>query len=215
MNIFDVLPYFYEAPWSYIVVPVILVTSIAAFYHKPLFHALLLHPYEVYIGKRIHTLLTSAFVHRNWLHLLMNLIVVYILVYDLFSIGVQEYGQNQSYLLTPFVICFLILFPNLLQVWKQKNNFSFTSTGASGLSFGLYGFSCLIYPQEKAEHLFFPFLNNSAKYWLYIFIIILLLSFAKKSIINRTAHLSGYLFGSVVALFYRKDALYELIHLLF
>lgn len=146
MNIFDVLPYFHEAPWSYIVVPIMLVTSIVGFYYKPFFHALLLHPYEVYRGRRLHTLLTSAFVHRNWLHLVNNLIIIFGLTYDLFGNLKQEYQKLTAYTLTPFLIIVFIILPNLIQIYVKKDNFFYTAVGASGLSFGLYGFSAWFYP---------------------------------------------------------------------
>lgn len=148
MSIFDVLPTFQESPWTYIIVPLIFVSSIIGFYYKPYFYKLVLHPYEVCRGKRWHTLLTSAFVHRNWWHLLFNLLAIYVLTYDAYECVKQIYGKNVSICLSPIIYIVLITIPNILQTLRKKENFLFTTMGASGLSFGLYGFSGLFFLQK-------------------------------------------------------------------
>lgn len=215
MQFFDVFPTFKEAPYSYIIVPIILISSIIGFYNKSYFHALILHPYEIMRGKRIHSLLTSAFIHRNWLHLLFNALIVYGLGYDMFGNIQQIYGALLSYILTPILFVLLISLPNLFQVLAKKNNFQFTSVGASGLSFGLYGFSALFFPLQKINHLFIPWIHNSTHYWLYILIISILLSFINLSKINRSLHIYAYLLGSIFAFIIRKDAIEEFIKALF
>lgn len=215
MQFFDIFPTLQEAPYSYLVVPIMLISSIIGFYRKSYFHALILHPYEIARGKRIHTLLTSAFIHRNWLHLLFNSIVIYGLGYDTFGNIMQEFGILAAYLLTPILIILLISLPNLIQVYQERNVFHFTSVGASGLSFGLYGFSALFFPLQKINHLFIPWINNAAHYWLYILIVSILLSFIKVSKINRSLHIYAYLLGSLFAFIIRKESVSEFIKALF
>jgi membrane associated rhomboid family serine protease len=204
------LPTFNDAPYSYVLVPIIVASSIAGFIYKPYFHALILHPYEVYRKKRRHTLITSAFVHRNWVHLIFNSIVIYALTYDMFGCIKQEYGLVYALSITPALITLLIAVPNMIQVGLQKNKFEFTSIGASGASFGLYGFSGLFYPFQKIDHLFIPWIKNAAQYWFYILLIITVLSFIKGTKVNRTLHLLAYLFGSLLALTIQREALSEL-----
>lgn len=209
MSFFDIFPTFQEAPWSYVVVPIILVSSIRGFRHKPHFHALLLHPYEVSRGKRLHTLLTSAFIHRNWLHLIFNLIVVFGLGYDMFGMLEQEYGTAATWILTPVLFILLTVVPNLAQTWAKRNDFQFTSIGASGLSSALFGFSFLFFPLEKIRHLVIPFITNSGEYWLYVLVVTILFTFNKRSTINRPLHVMGYLLGSISAIIIRQDSIPE------
>jgi len=200
MKFFDIFPTFAEAPYSYIVVPIILVCSIIGFYNKSFFHALILHPYEIARGKRIHTLLTSALVHRNGIHLLFNCIVIFGLGYDMFGNLNQGYNTTIAYLCTPFIFLLLIILPNLIQSISEKNNFAFTSIGASGLSFGLFGFSGLFFPLQKTNHLFIPWIHNATHYWLYMLLISTLLSFIKVTRTNRQLHLVAFILGSILAL---------------
>jgi membrane associated rhomboid family serine protease len=209
MQFFDICPTFQEAPYSYIVAPIIMISSIIGFYYKPYFYTLLLHPYEIAQGKRLHTLLTSAFIHRNWLHLLFNILIIYGLGYDMFGNIMQIHGILYAYLLTPLLFFLLIVIPNLFQVLKKRNDFYFTSIGASGLTFGLYGFSALFFPLQKINHLFIPLIHNAAQYWLYILIVLIFLSFIKISKINRSLHITAYLLGSVFALINRSESIYE------
>lgn len=187
-----------------------LISSIIGFYHKSYFHALLLHPYEVYRGKRIHTLLTSAFVHRNWLHLSFNLIVAYGLAYDMFGNIDQEYGLTYAYMYTPILCFLLIALPNIIQVIYKRNDFIFTAVGASGLTSGLFGFSFLFFPQQKIDHLFIPWIKNASHYWLYVLIVMLLMSFIRQTRITYSLHVVAYIIGSIIALLIRHESLIEL-----
>lgn len=211
MNIFDVLPYFHEAPWSYIMVPIMLVTSIIGFYHKPFLYALLLHPYEIYRGRRLHTLLTSAFVHRNWLHLTINALLIYGFGYDMFGNIEQENNRLTAYLLTPILFVILIVLPNLIQTYVKRNDFLFTAAGSSGLTFGLYGFSFLYFPLQKIQSIWFPFIKVSFHYWIYILIVIFMLTTIKSTKTNRVLHLSAYIQGSLLALIVRSKSVLEII----
>ncbi len=210
MAFFDVFPTFAEAPYSYIVMPLVLISSIIGFYRKSYFHALLLHPYEIAQGKRRHTLLTSAFVHRNWLHLLFNSFVIYGLGFDMYGCINQELGTLWAVVLTPILFMLLIILPNLIQTLKKKKDFLFTSVGASGLGFGLYGFSFLYFPKQKTGNMFFPWVENSFDYWIMANLFLLVLSFIPLISVNRELHLVGFLVGSVAALFVRPQSITEI-----
>jgi len=214
MSFFDIFPTFKEAPYSYIIVPVMLLSSIIGFYHKPYFYALLLHPYEVKRGKRVHTLFTSAFVHRNWLHLFFNTFVVFALSYDLYGCISQEYQEYISFLLTPLFISLLIIIPNLLQTQIRKNDFSFTSVGSSGLTFGLFGFGFLFFPLQKTSSFLIPIIKNSFDYWLSVLVLFVLLSFIPKTTVNRQLHLFAFLIGSMLSLLCRPQSIIEILLLL-
>ncbi|APU95960.1 MULTISPECIES: rhomboid family intramembrane serine protease [Sphingobacterium] len=200
MKFFDIFPTFAESPYSYIVVPIILVCSIIGFYNKSFFHALILHPYEIARGKRIHTLLTSALIHRNWIHLLFNCIVIFGLGYDMCAVLNQAHGITIAYVFTIFIFLLLIILPNLIQTLFKKKDFTFTAVGSSGLSFGLFGFSGLFFPLQKMNHLFIPWIHNSTHYWIYALLTSVLLSLIKISKINRSLHLVAFVLGSILAL---------------
>lgn len=214
MSFFEIFPTFKEAPYSYFIVPVMLISSIIGFYNKRYFHALLLHPYEVYRGKRMHTLLTSVFVHRNWLHLLFNSFIVFALSYDLYGCIYQEYHVYISIVSTPVLIFLLIVIPNMLQTQIRKDDFVFTSVGSSGLTFGLFGFGFLFFPLHETSSFLIPFIRNSFDYWLSVLVLFALLSFIPKSSVNKQLHIFAFLIGSVLSLLCRPQSINEILSLL-
>lgn len=211
MSFFDVFPTFDESPYSYTIAPMLLITGIIGIYSKNFRYKLLLHPYEICRGNRRHTLLTSALVHRNWLHLLFNFFVIYGLAYDMYGCLAQEQGVWIAVFATPILFVAITVFSNLLQTLIKRNDFMFTALGASGLSFGLFGFSFFYFPLQKTSHSIFPFIKNSAHYWLYALIMMLLLSFIKQVKINRQLHIIGFLVGSLLALCVRWESLPNLV----
>ncbi|UIR54795.1 rhomboid family intramembrane serine protease [Sphingobacterium sp. SRCM116780] len=215
MHFFDIFPTFEEAPYSYIIVPIIMISSVIGFYYKPYFHALILHPYEIARRKRIHTLLTSACIHRNLLHLLFNALIIYGLGYDMFGNIMQVYGTLTAYVLTPLLFFLLISLPNLFQTFQKRNDFYFTSMGASGLAFGLYGFSALFFPLQPMKSTIFSFVTNSVQLWFCGLLILILLAQIKKTKINKYLHLSAYLTGAVLSIVIRPQSIIEVYNFIF
>lgn len=211
MSIFSILPTFEQAPWSYILVPLIVISSVVGFYYKPYFYALVLHPYEIYRGKRWHSLLTSAFIHRNWLHLLFNVLMIYGLLFDLFGCLKQEYSQKTAVLLSPILIFILILLPNLVQSHHKKEDFMFTTMGASGLTFGLFGFSGLFFPIDEVIRFIIPIVSNSVEKWFFLLMVLYLFTRIRRSnLVNVYLHLYAYLIGGALALIVRPAAIQEI-----
>lgn len=214
MSIFNVIPTFNEAPLTYVITPIILVSSIIGFYYKPYFHALLIHPYELFRGKRWHTLLTSAFLHRNWSHLFFNLLFISAMSYDVYGSLKQVYPENFPILLSTLVCFLLVTLPNLAQSIHKRNDFTFTSMGASGLSFGLVGFSGMFFPTDNPYKFILPFLGNAFYNWLiFLFILYIFTRIKRSSNTNVFLHLYAYLIGGVLALIIRPAALKEIISL--
>jgi membrane associated rhomboid family serine protease len=59
-------------PFTLIIIIVTTIISIMAFNNSNLFNKLMLNPYQVYHRKEYYRVLTHAFVHADWLHLIVN-----------------------------------------------------------------------------------------------------------------------------------------------
>ena len=44
--------------------------------------SLILHPYNVYQGKYVYTLITSGFIHADWMHLFFNMLTFYFFAFQ-------------------------------------------------------------------------------------------------------------------------------------
>lgn len=83
-------PSFNEIPITYLICGLILCSGIVGFYYKPYYQALIFHPYEVFQGRRKHTVITSAFVHRGWFHLLINIYIFFASMRDIEYIILED-----------------------------------------------------------------------------------------------------------------------------
>jgi membrane associated rhomboid family serine protease len=117
---------------------IIIVTSlisIVAFGNKELFEKLLLNPYKVYHKKEWYRLISHGFLHADWVHLIVNMIVLLSFgsaVENIFK-QLAAHGIIQSPVLV-FVLLYFIsmIAATLTTVVKQKDNAWYNSVGASG-----------------------------------------------------------------------------------
>ncbi|WP_028297776.1 rhomboid family intramembrane serine protease [Olivibacter sitiensis] len=201
---FSIFPTWQEAPQSYMLLLILLVGGVAGFSSKRFYQALIFHPYEVFRGRRIHTLLTSALIHRNWKHLLINMVAVFVLSYDFSRLIIQEYKViNYLWILIPFILSSIVLM-NLLMGYLNKSNFLYTSIGVSGLSYSLLGVCISYFPTETMGDIYLLKhilkMEYAYQYWIALLILFIILSFWRNSRINSKLHLFAYIYGSICAI---------------
>lgn len=106
-------------------------TSIVTFYQPEIMSKLQFSAFQVYHRKQYYRLVTHAFVHANWEHLIVNMIV-------LLSFGnlVERYfrgyfGGNGVYY---YLLLFFgsVIFSSLWSLYKHKNDYYYNAVGASG-----------------------------------------------------------------------------------
>jgi membrane associated rhomboid family serine protease len=118
-----------------IIVLVTSIVSVLAFSRPEMMYRLQFNPYQVYHRKQYYRLLTHALLHADWVHLFINMFV-------LFSFGsaVEHYFgrlENMGIMRFP-VLYFLLLyvgavvFSSLTTLHKHKDNHWYNSVGASG-----------------------------------------------------------------------------------
>ncbi len=118
-----------------IIIIITCIISIMAFNNKDMFSKLLLNPYSVYHNKEYFRLLTHGFIHADWVHLFVNMLVFY-------SFGrIVEFNFHElekiGYLHNPnlwFVFMYLsaIIVSSLTTFLNHKDNYHYNSVGASG-----------------------------------------------------------------------------------
>lgn len=184
----------------------ILITSVIsflAFNKKELLYKLQFNPYQVWHRKEIYRLLSHSLVHADWVHLFVNMFVLYS-----FGTAVEYYFSQlelAEFLRFPvFWFAFLylggILFSASSTLWKHKDNHWYNAVGASG------GVSAIVF----ASIFFAPWQN------LYLFAFIPIpgivfggiylayshyMSRKSSDHINHEAHLLGAIYGIVFPLF--------------
>lgn len=107
------------------------VVSYAAFHTPKLMEQLQFNASKIYYKKEYHRLITHAFVHANWEHLLVNMIVLFSFGTAIESYFEQYFGANH---IAYFFLLYFggILVSNLYALVKHHKNYFYNAVGASG-----------------------------------------------------------------------------------
>jgi len=107
-------------------------------------------PNNVIHGKSVYTLFTSMFMHARWIHLLGNMLYLYI-----FGDNIEDAFGHAGYLLF-YVMCGLTAdFAHIMSL-VHTGDFYVGVVGASGAISGVLGAYLVLYPKAKILTLIWP-----------------------------------------------------------
>ncbi|MEO6851048.1 MAG: rhomboid family intramembrane serine protease, partial [Mucilaginibacter sp.] len=117
-------PYLAIAPVASVIFAITIIVSLIAFYNENIYARLMLHPYSVHRGQRVYGLITSGFIHADWMHLIFNMVSYFFFAFQLEAqLGHWQFGL--LYMLS-------LVLSDLPSVSKHKNDYGYRSLGASG-----------------------------------------------------------------------------------
>jgi membrane associated rhomboid family serine protease len=109
--------------------------SLLAFNNKDLFEKFQLNPYLVYHKNQWYRLITHAFLHADYIHLIVNMIVLFSFGYSVenqFDIMAHR-GAVSSAATHLLILYFLgMIIATSTTIIKHKDNYNYNSIGASG-----------------------------------------------------------------------------------
>lgn len=118
------LEIFNESPVSSVIFILTVLTSIFAFNNANIYGKFMLHPYSVAKGKNLYQLISSGFIHKDWAHLIFNMLSYYFFAFNLEKIiGHWQFGV---------LYMGSLILSDLPSVQKHKDHFWYNSLGASG-----------------------------------------------------------------------------------
>lgn len=126
--------------------------SILAFNNKTLFFRLQFNAYQIYHRKEIHRLLTHGFVHANWWHLGINMLVLYFFggyVEQTLKMLAAQGLLNSPLLMYLLMYLLAIVFASTISLVKFRDNPMYNSVGASGAVSAVVFFMIFFEPWEK------------------------------------------------------------------
>lgn len=184
---------------TYLIIAFTVIVSITAFRNQEWFLKYQFSPYQVYHRKQYYRLLTHGFLHVNWMHLIVNMLV-------LFFFGPHGETFMKAALhpvLKPWSPLFFLLFyfvsiiiASLVSLRKHKDDVWYNAVGASGAVSAVLFFFIFFNPWEK---LYFygiipiPGIIMGALYLIYSHY----MSRRGGDQINHDAHIAGAIFGFV------------------
>src|SRR2546427_4329179 len=166
------------------------VFSYLGFRNRAVEEKYIFHPTSILAGKEYYRLVTSAFLHADWGHLLFNMISLY-----LFGRNVELLVGKEHFLLIYFGA---VVGGNLLSLYVHRHHYYF-SYGASGGVCGIIFAYMLLFPGSRISMYFIPIWIPA---WLYA-IGFMLYSFygmkeGNKGNIGHDAHLGGAIIGLLI-----------------
>jgi membrane associated rhomboid family serine protease len=185
-----------------IIVIITTVISISAFSNRALFERLQFNPYQTYHRRQWYRIITHGFLHANWPHLIINMLV-------LFSFGgviegafrAMSYHTWMKYPVLWYVIFYLmsLVISSLTTLRKHKDDVWYNSVGASGaVSAVLF---CSIFFDPNMTLLFMMAIPIKAYIFGPLYLLYSVYSARQANDnINHDAHLLGAIFGFIFPL---------------
>jgi membrane associated rhomboid family serine protease len=190
------------------------VLSILTLYNPELFHKLQFNAYQVWHRKEYYRLISHGFIHADWIHLAVNMIVLY-------SFGeVVEAWFNKlaelNYMHFPnlwYLALYLlgIIFSSSITLFKEKDNPSYNAVGASGAVSAILFTSIFFSPVAKIY--FYGVLPVPGIVFGILYLIYSqYMSRKNMDNVNHDAHFLGAIFGFIFPLFINLKLFTHFIH---
>jgi membrane associated rhomboid family serine protease len=179
--------------------------SIVAFSHHGLIYKYQFNPYQILKRKQYSRLLLHAFLHANWTHLIINMLVLYSFGTALEHNFQQAFGARWiPYYL--FLYIGSILISPLYALIRHKNDYLYNAVGASGAVSAVV-FANIFFDPWNLIYFFglvpVPGIVFGAIYLIYSWI----MSKKGQDNIAHDTHFFGALFGFVVPIILNPDLL--------
>lgn len=188
-----------DSPVTYTLLFANIAITLWVWYLKPdYFDKLAEWPYEIVNHHKYYQIVTSAFLHANWMHLLFNMFTLFSFGPVLEGMFVMNFGQTAGSMYFFLIYFISLLTGSLLTVVFNFRNISYVAVGASGAVSGIIFSYVLFFPMSKIAVFFIPM---PAFLFAFIYVGISIYGIKNKfGNIGHEAHLGGAL-GGVIATF--------------
>ncbi|MFY9154004.1 MAG: rhomboid family intramembrane serine protease [Prolixibacteraceae bacterium] len=169
--------------------------SYAAFKSPKLMDQLQFNASKIIHKNEYHRLVTHAFIHANWEHLFVNMIVLFSFGQAIESYFKYNFGNNQ---LLYFLLLYFggILASNIYALIKHRNNYFYNSVGASGAVSSIL-FAAIFFDPWNSIYFFgilpIPGIVFAVLYLVYSY----QMSHKQKDNVAHDAHFLGALYGFI------------------
>jgi membrane associated rhomboid family serine protease len=194
-----------EFSLTIVIIAITTVISLATMQKPRLLNSLMMNPYAITARGQYYRLITSGFIHRDHMHLILNMFSFYFFGRQLEYIFREIFGSLGS---VHFLAIYLlgIVVSDIPTILKHRKNVGYNSLGASGAVSAVV-FACILFLPLQDICLYgvlcFPGVVLGLAYLAYSFYS----SKKSKDGINHDAHLYGALFGMVYCLIVYPHAL--------
>ncbi|MFA8450576.1 MAG: rhomboid family intramembrane serine protease [Bacteroidales bacterium] len=179
-----------------IIIVITVIISLLGFSNNELRHKLLFNAWYIKHENQYWRFITHAFLHADFIHLIVNMYVLYSFGRVIES-GYGYYFGHKAYFYYFLLYLGGILFSCVQDFAKQKDNALFNSLGASGAVSAVVFASILIYPQGSIRFFFIPIDIPNVIFGLIYLYYSYYMGKRGRGNINHFAHFWGAVFGVV------------------
>lgn len=190
--------YITQTPVASLILLFTVITSIYAFSNPGLYGKFMLHPYSVSRRQNVYTVLSSGIIHKDWSHLLFNMLTFLFFGFPLERLlsNVSSWGHGQFLLI---YILGLVL-SDVSTIVKEKDNYHYHSLGASGAICAVL-FSFILFNPTMSIYMFFIPIPIPAVIFGFLFLgYCVWAANSSRDSINHDAHFYGALTGLLVTI---------------
>lgn len=183
-----------QYPITILLIAANVIFSIMGFTNQTFMDKTILWPFYIKKNREYYRMITSGFLHADWMHLFFNMFTLYFFGRNLETIfSIYGLGGNISYLLLYFAALAISDLPTVI---KYKDDYHYKSLGASGAVSAVV-FASIVFNPWSSIYLFGA-LKLSAFVYAVLFILYCVYMGKKGADnINHDAHLWGTIFGLV------------------
>ena len=184
----------------YSIIAITLILSMKAFNDRLFLNRSIFHVDQILRFNQKDRLISSGFIHGDWIHFAMNMYVLHMFA-DMALSAISALS---------FVLLYLsaLIGGNLLALLMHKNEPNYRALGASGAVSGIVFLAIILYPFGSMGLIFIPFLRLPS--WIFgLIYIVYTIYAAKKNMgnVGHSAHLGGAIIGLIGAAILVPEAL--------
>lgn len=187
-----------------ILIIVTVIISVAAFNNPDTMGKLIMNPYQVFRRKEYWRLLTSGFIHGDYIHLGFNMFTFYYFGRTIEQVFRMALGDAGAIIYVLFYLSAIVI-SDLPSAWKRRDMIHYNSLGASGAVSAMVMASIVYFPIEKIcmyGLICLPGFILGIGYVVYSY----LRGKNSNDHINHEAHLYGAIYGIVIAIWVYPSA---------
>lgn len=186
------MEYLMAAPVASVIFAITILTSIMAFSNDNIYANMILHPYSVYRGQRVYTIITSGLIHADWMHLFFNMMSYYFFAFQLeVVLGHWQFG---------LLYTASLILSDLPTIYKHKNDQWYHSLGASGAVSAVIFSYILFSPLSKMMIMPLPIGIPAVLFGVLYLVYCNYASKYSRDNINHDAHMFGALSGLLITI---------------